>query len=176
MSSLASFKGHPLHAMLIPLPIGLWSFSLVSDILFKRGWGGAVWNDVAFYTIAGGIVGTVIAALPGFVDLTDMSNPKTKTIALWHMSINLLAVAAYALRQWLAFVAYLCGRVSRSRQIDLVARRAHRAGASYLRPDDADVDPAGVSSAHGSEKTAEGIRKFAADIHKLEKFVASKIE
>ena len=30
-------------------------------------------------------------------------------------------------------------------------------------------------NAMATEKTAEGIRKFAADIHKLEKFVASKI-
>ncbi|MDQ2824438.1 MAG: DUF2231 domain-containing protein [Verrucomicrobiota bacterium] len=101
MSSPASFKGHPLHAMLIPLPIGLWIFSLVSDVIFKMGWGGAVWNDVAFYTIAGGTVGALVAALPGFVDLTDISNPKTKSIALWHMFINLLAVATFAVNFWL---------------------------------------------------------------------------
>ncbi|PZR72890.1 MAG: hypothetical protein DLM52_12065 [Chthoniobacterales bacterium] len=101
MSSPASLKGHPLHAMLIPLPIGLWIFSLVSDVIFKMGWGGAVWNDVAFYTIAGGTVGALIAALPGFIDLTDISNPKTKSIALWHMFINLLAVAIFALNFWL---------------------------------------------------------------------------
>jgi len=87
--------------MLIPLPIGLWIFSLVSDVIFKMGWGGAVWNDVAFYTIAGGTVGALIAALPGFIDLTDISNPKTKSIALWHMFINLLAVAIFALNFWL---------------------------------------------------------------------------
>jgi uncharacterized membrane protein len=101
MSSPASFKGHPLHPIIIPLPIGLWIFSLISDIIFKMGWGGPVWNDVAFYTIGGGIVGALIAALPGFVDLTDISNPKTKSIALWHMSINLLAVGVYALNFWL---------------------------------------------------------------------------
>jgi hypothetical protein len=32
-----------------------------------------------------------------------------------------------------------------------------------------------LSTAMATEKTAEGIRKFAADIAKLEKFVASKI-
>lgn len=101
MSSPASFKGHPLHPVIIPLPIGLWIFSLVSDLIFKFGFGGGVWNDVAFYTLGGGIVGALIAALPGFIDLTDIKNPKTKSIAIWHMMINLFAVAVYAFNFWL---------------------------------------------------------------------------
>jgi uncharacterized membrane protein len=101
MSSPASFKGHPLHPVIIPLPIGLWIFSLVSDLIYKFGYGGAVWNDVAFYTIAGGIVGALIAALPGLVDLVSLTNPKSKSIGIWHMFINLLAVAVYAVNFWL---------------------------------------------------------------------------
>jgi uncharacterized membrane protein len=101
MSSPASFKGHPFHPILVPLPIGLWIFSLVSDLIYKFGFGGAVWNNVAFYTIGGGIVGALIAALPGFIDLTDLQNPKTKSIAIWHMFINLLAVAVYCVNFWL---------------------------------------------------------------------------
>jgi len=87
--------------MIIPLPIGLWIFSIASDIIFKAGWGGPVWNDVAFYSIAGGIIGALIAAIPGFIDLTDLQNPKTKSIAIWHMFINLLAVALYCVNFWL---------------------------------------------------------------------------
>ena len=101
MSSSASFKGHPFHPILVPLPIGLWIFSLVSDLIYKFGFGGPIWNDVAFYTIGGGIVGALIAALPGFIDLTDLQNPKTKSIAIWHMFINLLAVALYCVNFWL---------------------------------------------------------------------------
>jgi uncharacterized membrane protein len=48
MSAPASFKGHPFHPIIIPLSIGLWIFSIVSDFIFKFGWGGEVWNDVAF--------------------------------------------------------------------------------------------------------------------------------
>lgn len=87
--------------MLIPLPIGLWIFSLASDIIFRAGWGGPVWNDLAFYTMAGGILGALLAALPGLVDLVSLSNPKTKTIALWHMGINLLAVVLYVVNIWM---------------------------------------------------------------------------
>ena len=100
-TSTASYKGHPLHPILIPLPIGLWVFSLVSDLIFKFGFGSSVWNEVAFYTLAGGIVGALIAALPGFVDLVGITNPKTKSIAIWHMLLNLLAVAVFAADFWL---------------------------------------------------------------------------
>jgi uncharacterized membrane protein len=101
MSSTASIKGHPLHAMLIPLPIGLWIFSIISDLIFKFGYGGAVWNDVALYTLGGGTIGALIAAVPGFLDFTDINNPKTRTIAIWHMRINLAAVVLYAVNFWL---------------------------------------------------------------------------
>jgi uncharacterized membrane protein len=101
MSSPASFKGHPFHPIIIPLPIGLWIFSIVSDLIFKFGLGGAVWNDVALYTLAGGIIGALIAALPGFIDLVGLTNPKTKSIAIWHMLINLLAVVLYCVNFWL---------------------------------------------------------------------------
>ena len=101
MSSPASFKGHPFHPIIVPLPIGLWIFSLISDLIFKFGWGGAVWNDIAFYTLAGGIVGALIAALPGLIDLLSLENPKTKSIAVWHMVINLLAVVLYCVNLWL---------------------------------------------------------------------------
>jgi hypothetical protein len=53
MSSAASFKGHPLHPILVALPIGFWILSLVSDFIYKFGFGALVWNDVAFYTLGG---------------------------------------------------------------------------------------------------------------------------
>ena len=34
MRSKASLAGHPIHPMLVPLPIGLWIFSLVCDAVF----------------------------------------------------------------------------------------------------------------------------------------------
>lgn len=101
MSSPASFKGHPLHPIIIPLPIGLWIFSLISDLIFKFGHGGPVWDDVAFYTLAGGIVGALLAALPGLIDLLSIQNPKSKSIGIWHMIVNLLAVALYCVNFWL---------------------------------------------------------------------------
>jgi uncharacterized membrane protein len=99
MASPASVKKHPIHTMLVPIPIGLLVFSLVSDLIYAMG-GGSVWNDVAFFTMAGGIVGALLAAVPGLIDLLSLTGPARK-IGLWHMSLNLIVVAMYAINLWL---------------------------------------------------------------------------
>lgn len=99
MRTPASIAGHPIHPMLVPLPIGLWVFSLVCDIAAFTG-GDAPWRTVAFYTMAGGLVGALAAALPGLVDLLSLP-PGPKRTAVVHMSINLTVVALFAVNLWL---------------------------------------------------------------------------
>ena len=65
MASPASIAKHPIHPMLVALPIGLWIFSLVSDVIYLMKWGSSLWNDVAFYTMAGGIAGSLLSQYPG---------------------------------------------------------------------------------------------------------------
>jgi uncharacterized membrane protein len=87
--------------MLVALPIGLWIFSLASDVIYVTHWGGIVWKDVAFYTMGGGIVTALLAALPGFVDFLSLKERRVKTLAVFHMMINLLVVAMFAANWWL---------------------------------------------------------------------------
>lgn len=103
MASPASIAKHPLHPMLVALPIGLWIFSLISDVIYVMEWGGRVWYDVAFYTMAGGLAGALLAAVPGLIDLLSMSSGKVKAIGIWHMCINLLVVALFAVNLWLRY-------------------------------------------------------------------------
>jgi uncharacterized membrane protein len=100
MASPASIAKHPLHPMLVALPIGLWIFSLVSDVIYIMKWGGQVWTDVALYTMAGGVVSALLAAVPGFIDLLSLKGP-AKKLGIWHMSLNLLIVGLYAVNLWL---------------------------------------------------------------------------
>ena len=67
MSSPASIKKHPLHPMLVGLPIGLWVFALVCDVMHAVT-GNTAWQIVATYCIGGGIVGAILAAIPGLID------------------------------------------------------------------------------------------------------------
>jgi uncharacterized membrane protein len=54
MDTPAQVARHPIHPMLVPIPIGLWIFSLVCDGVYHAGWGGGTWKTVALYTMAGG--------------------------------------------------------------------------------------------------------------------------
>ena len=97
MSSPASIKGHPIHPMLVGIPIGLWIFSLVADLVYKLGLGDESWARTAFLCIGGGIVGALLAAVPGLFDLLSLSDPRVKRIGVLHMSVNLVAVALFVL-------------------------------------------------------------------------------
>lgn len=96
MITRASVARHPLHPMLVPLPIGLWIFSLVCDIVFFAK-GTAIWSTLSLYTLAGGVIGALLAALPGLFDLYNLRSSEAKRIGLWHMSINLSLVTLYVL-------------------------------------------------------------------------------
>jgi uncharacterized membrane protein len=94
MRTPASIAGHPIHPMLVPIPIGLWLFSLVCDVVYAAGWGGEIWRSIAFYNMVGGVIGALMAAIPGLIDLISLHERPKKT-ALVHMSINLTIVALY---------------------------------------------------------------------------------
>jgi uncharacterized membrane protein len=96
MPTPASIKGHPIHAMLVPLPIGLWIFALVADVIVHAG-GAPGWRTAAFYAIGVGVLGALLAAVPGLVDLVSLPPGTSRRIGIWHMSVNLLAVAVFAL-------------------------------------------------------------------------------
>lgn len=95
MRTPASIARHPIHPMLVPLPIGLWLFSFVCDLLFVFGQGVSLWFTLAFYTMIGGLAGAALAAIPGFIDMLSLTGSR-KRIALAHMTINLVVVVLYA--------------------------------------------------------------------------------
>jgi len=100
MKTPASIAGHPVHPMLVPMAIGLWIFSLVCDLIYASATTSDTWRFVALYTLAGGIVGALLAAVPGFIDMLSLPFPVKRT-ALIHMGINLTVVALYAVNLWL---------------------------------------------------------------------------
>src|SRR5438128_1666071 len=100
MKTRAQIAKHPIHPMLVAIPIGLWVFSLVCDLAPFVGATSENWPIVARYTMVGGIIGALVAAVPGFIDMLALPWA-VKRIALMHMSINLTVVALYVVNVYL---------------------------------------------------------------------------
>ena len=97
MSTPASIARHPIHPVPVGLPIGLWTFSVIADVIYALGWGGLNWKTVALYCIGGGIVAALIAAVPGFMDFLSISDAGVWRVGVFHMAANLTAVVVYAI-------------------------------------------------------------------------------
>jgi uncharacterized membrane protein len=80
---------HPIHPLLVVVPLGLWIAALAFDIV-EAFTGNAMWRALAFWNI----IGALAAAVPGFVDLGIQG--RLGRIATWHMILNLGAVALFA--------------------------------------------------------------------------------
>jgi len=101
MSSPASIGKHPIHPMLVAFPIGLFVFSFVCDLIYAFGSRQPVWGEVALYTMGGGILGTLLAAIPGFIDFLSIDEAAMKSIAWKHMLVNVTALLVFILDFWL---------------------------------------------------------------------------
>jgi uncharacterized membrane protein len=101
MRTPASIASHPIHPMLITIPVGLLIFSLICDLIALFVSDPNVWLLVAFFTMVGGFIGALIAAVPGVIDLMSINEPTIKRIGLTHMALNLVAVTLYAVNIWL---------------------------------------------------------------------------
>jgi uncharacterized membrane protein len=100
MTARVTIAGHPVHAMLVTLPVGLWVFSLVSDLVFVST-GDDRWATTAYFTLGGGIVGALLAAAPGLMDFLELRDARERRIATTHLILNLAIVALQAFNFWL---------------------------------------------------------------------------
>jgi uncharacterized membrane protein len=100
MESKAKLFGHPIHPMLVVLPLGLFIMAVVSDIGYMSTQNSA-FAVVSYWDIAGGLIGGLLAAVFGLIDfLAIPSGTRAKTIGLYHGLINLIVVALFGV-SWL---------------------------------------------------------------------------
>ena len=89
--TVAAIGRHPLHPLLVPLPIGFLVGALVADITF------AATADTfcargAFWLLVGGLVTGLIAGLAGMVELLGVPRARAMTMAWVHGLGNVLAL------------------------------------------------------------------------------------
>lgn len=91
LRSTAAIKGHPIHPLLVTIPIGLFVAALVSDIVFVAD-GSQAWAYVSRLLLGGGLVGALLAALAGFADFAGNARIREFRDAWLHLFANLTVV------------------------------------------------------------------------------------
>ena len=108
MKNRARIAGHPIHPMLITIPIAAFVLSLVGDLLFL-GTGVPFWYAAAFWLIIAGIIGGLAAAVPGVIDYVTSVPPAARRTARTHGLMNVAIVVLYAVNAYLRATQVLDG-------------------------------------------------------------------
>lgn len=88
--------GHPVHPVLVAIPIGTWIASLVFDIIGFFADDPGVFVSGAMVLIGIGVVGALLAAVFGLMDLSNIAKgTRAHRVGILHMSLNLGAVALF---------------------------------------------------------------------------------
>jgi uncharacterized membrane protein len=109
MESRAKALGHPIHQMLIPFPFGLLATAVIFDIIYLFV-GTPQTADmlavVAFWMIAAGIVGGLVAAPFGLIDyLAIPQGTRAKSVGLLHGVGNVFVLLLFAVSLWMRYNA-----------------------------------------------------------------------
>jgi uncharacterized membrane protein len=94
MSTPASIHRHPIHPMLIVFPLGLWIFAFICYVVYLAN-DEASWRGASLYAMAGGIIGAVLAAVPGLIDLLTLRRSRVWTTGVSHMIANVTALILF---------------------------------------------------------------------------------
>lgn len=93
-----SWLRQPLHPWLVHFPIGLWVLSFVLDVASLVSGTNDGFVAAAFYSMAAGMAGALLAAIPGLIDYLDIRRDHpAKRIGTVHMALNILLIALYGI-------------------------------------------------------------------------------
>ncbi len=97
-SILAGPYGHPFHALLITIPIGAWTASIIFDIAAGITGDTEAFTRGAVWLIGIGIVGAIVAAIAGLLDYSQLEKrTKARRTALIHAGFNTAAIVLFAI-------------------------------------------------------------------------------
>src|SRR5262245_60487078 len=101
MESRTKIFGHPVHPMLIVLPLGLFIGGVVSDAVYLL-WGFPSLASVGHWNIAGGLAGGFLAAVAGVLDWLGIpAGTRAKRVGIYHAASNVTAMLIFAGVFWM---------------------------------------------------------------------------
>jgi uncharacterized membrane protein len=96
VSMLAGPYGHPFHPIAVTVPIGAWVCAFVFDLVSLGSDQPDIWSTGARWLIGIGVLGALISAVLGFLDLVTIPNRTTaQRTALTHMALNVTVVVLF---------------------------------------------------------------------------------
>ncbi len=127
-----TFLGHSLHSILVQVPVGTWTSSVVLDTMatLQQVAGGdedarrAV-DRASAVLVATGLAGAVPAVLAGWADYTD-EHPAQQRVALVHAASNVVGIALFAA----SLVQRVRTRTTSARVLGLAGMSANGLGAA----------------------------------------------
>jgi uncharacterized membrane protein len=97
MKSKAAIGNHPIHPMLVTIPIGSFFLAFVGDLLHAATPKDPFWYDLSFTCLGIGLIFGVLAAVFGAIDYLGVPmSSRAFHLATWHALLNAFALAAFA--------------------------------------------------------------------------------
>ena len=87
MESRAKLFGHPIHQMLVVFPLGLLATGVLFDLIFIAN-GRPMMAAVAYWMIAAGVIGGLLAAPFGWIDWTGIPSGTDPDALLGAMKLD----------------------------------------------------------------------------------------
>ena len=91
LRSTARIAGHPIHPMLVPVPIVCFVGALITDITYFAT-ANIIWADFSAWLITVGVIMGVLAAIAGLIDFLGNRLIRTQRPAWPHVLGNLLVL------------------------------------------------------------------------------------
>jgi len=92
--SVSAIGHHPVHPMLIVFPLGLLLTSVLFELIYAVN-RDQCWHRAAGWMIGFGVLGGIVAAIPGFIDyflaLPAHSEPRDPAADHWHLMVAAMA-------------------------------------------------------------------------------------
>src|SRR5437762_6344286 len=136
--SLDLLKGkwlkHPLHPIIVHVPMAMWPSALIFDLLSQWQIGGNAMVRLSFYAIVFGLIATLLAVPTGLIDWSGIKKEKPAwKIGWYHMIVNLVVTLLFAVNLGLRLQTYREGiTVERAPLALSIVGTAILIGSAYL--------------------------------------------
>lgn len=95
MKARVTLLGHPVHQMLVVIPLGLWAMAVIFDVItmFRSS---ADLSIASYWNIVAGCIAAVVVALFGLIDWTKIPNrTRAKKVGLMHAGTNVAVLVLF---------------------------------------------------------------------------------